>query len=195
MLYMSKSRVFAMLIVIAVFLQPSMAESASPQHPVGTRVLAELSTNGVSEALELIGQEVDLDENWLDKVDSGFPAAAGGLARLLRKMDVADRYDLLHKWTMPTESRKTIRIFASPVPRSAPPEVFARALRERPREDVFAIARIGSVRGVYCTGWQLVQAAYELGRLSNLKSELESLNSQNIQNADVLLMLAKLEFG
>ena len=93
---------------------------------------------------------------------------------------------------MPAENRKSVRILTTPVPQEAPPSPFARTLGERPRTDSFAIASVGDVGGLFSSGWMLVQAADEVGRLSRLTAELERLSAQRVSNADVLLLLAQL---
>jgi hypothetical protein len=78
------------------------------------------------------------------------------------------------------------------VPQVAPPKAFARALGERPRDTSFPISSIGEVRGLFSTGWSLVRAADEAGRLRQLTRELEQLTADKIPNADSLLLLAQL---
>lgn len=173
------------LIVVAI-------GSVLPGDAQGTGVFQQLRNKDLEGALETLGTYHDLGFFWERDRRDAIPAFVGGVSRLLAQEDEADQYDLLYQWTMPTESRQNIRIFTSPVPHVAPPENFARVIRERPRKTSFEVASINGIRGLYCTGWNLVNLADSLGRLDRLTIELEELNQQQIPDADVLLLLAKM---
>ena len=79
-----------------------------------------------------------------------------------------------------------------PVPTDAPPKVFARSLGERPLDSTFAVASVGPVRGFFCSGWMLVKAADEIGRLARLRSTLEEHERAEVAGSKELLMLAQL---
>ena len=126
---------------------------------------------------------------------TALPSAAAGVFRLLSQESADDQYEWLSKWTLPTESRRNVRLLATPVPTDAPPKAFARELGERPRDSSFPIASVGSMNAFFCSGWMLVEAADEVGRLSRLRSELEELTKQNVQGARELFVLSHLTGG
>jgi hypothetical protein len=74
----------------------------------------------------------------------------------------------------------------------APPDVFARALGERPRANAFPVPNVGGVDGLFSTGWLLVRAASESGRLRRLTTELDELAKTNVPQAEDLLLLAQI---
>jgi len=158
----------------------------------GVTILKQLQKKNVAQALETLGAAAEAADIWAADDTQGLAAVGGGLYRALAQLDEAEQYTLLYEWSMPTAERKRVRIFTTYVPRDAPPEIFARLLRERPRETSFAVSSIGGVPGLFSTGWTLVQAADELGRLNRLTIELEELAGQDVPNAEVLLMLARL---
>lgn len=165
--------------------------SCNAQEP-GLTILKQLQEKNVEQALQTLGAVSGTMEVWWSDDEHGLAAAGGGLYRALVQLDEDEQYNLLYQWSMPTDERKTVRIFTTYVPHDAPPEVFARLLRERPRETSFAVSSIGGVPGFFSTGWTLVKAADGLGRLNRLTTELETLAQKEIPNADVLLMLARL---
>ncbi len=142
--------------------------------------------------LETLGAMHDAGISWSQDRGDAVPAFAGGTARLLAQEDEGVQYDRLYQWTMPNKTRRSVRVLTSPVPHHAPPETFARVLRERPRETSFEVSSMGGIRGLFCSGWKLVALAEKRGRLDRLTVELEELNRQNVPDADVLLLLAKI---
>ena len=133
-----------------------------------SRRLAEVSheylrAGELGDALKVLAEAADLNLLPAEDQDDGLASAASGLHRRIAALNAEERFDLLHKWSMPTESRRTVRALASITPTQAPPAVFARALGERPRRDSFAIPKIGEVHGLFSTAWMLVQAADEAG--------------------------------
>ena len=131
-----------------------------------------------------VGQPVSLIE------DESFASACAGLNRALAQSDFEAQYDLLRKWSIPEGSPPKIRHLLALVPTVAPPAEFARALGERPRAHSFPAASIGQVRGIYSSGWSLVVAARESGRLKRLTTELSLLVDQKVPGADLLLALS-----
>jgi hypothetical protein len=158
----------------------------------GVAALQHLRDADAGKALESLGAAADAIRNVHPKEDEGVAAAAGGLYRALHQLDEGEQFDLLYKWTMPTESRKTVRLLTSVVPQVAPPKAFARLIGERPRDETFAVSSIGDIQGLFCSGWTLVKAADEIGRLTRLVTELEKLAADKVANADSLLLLAQL---
>jgi len=158
----------------------------------GTAALSHLRSDQVDQALVVLGEAVD-EHPQLSEVDSAdLAAAGGGLFRALSQRSTDEQYDLLHAWSVPGEERPAVRILTTPVPQHVPPVEFVRLLGERPRETVFPIAEVGGVRGLFCSGWMLVKSADDIGRLSRLTSELETLAAQGTPNADTLLLLARI---
>jgi len=77
----------------------------------------------------------------------------------LAALGAEERFELLQAWSMPTDSRRTVRVLTTITPTIAPPDVFARALGERPRRDSFPVATVGDIQGLFSTAWELVKAA------------------------------------
>ena len=165
--------------------------SGSAQRPSPV-LFQQIREKNLEASLESLGEIQDAGIFWSRDRADAIPAAIGGIARLLSQEREEDQYELLHKWTMPTPTRNTVRVLTSPVPHDAPPEIFARVLRERPRKTSFEVSSMNGIRGLYSTGWKLVSLAEELGRLDRLTTELEELNQQKVPDADVLLLLAKM---
>ena len=183
-------------VVSPVFAQESSTivvdDSLQKTRAAGVAALEYLRDDDVEKALESLATAADVIKNVHPTEDEGVAAAAGGLYRTLRQLDEGEQYDLLHKWTMPTESRKTVRLLTTVVPQVAPPKAFARLIGERPRDETFVVSSIGDIQGLFCSGWTLVKAADEIGRLTRLVTELEKLAADKVPNADSLLLLAQL---
>lgn len=125
------------------------------------------------------------------------PLSQGGAAlhRALAQLSSQERFDLLNRWSISVEPNPRVRQFVVLVPTVAPPSEFARVLGERPRAQSFAVASIGGVRGVFSTGWELVIAARESGRLKRLMADLRPLVDKRSPNAELLMMLAQIADG
>lgn len=155
-------------------------------------ILEQLRNDDIEPALNAFGELVDSwDDITIDTL-AGVPAVLGGIARELSQLDEGERYDLLLKWTMPTDSRQTVRLITLPVPQAAPPKVFAREIGERSRDETFAVSQIDGLPGIFSTGWMLVRTADELGQLSRLQLTLDELVSNDIPNAKALALLSRL---
>jgi hypothetical protein len=138
------------------------------------------------------GEAADLDVPIRGGFDNGFSTVAAGLNRRLAALDSEERYELLHEWSMPTEARQSVRVLEAFVSTEAPPNVFARALGERPRDESFSIANVADVSGLFSSAWELVVAADDAGRLRRLKTDLERLAERDVPNADHVLLLARI---
>src|SRR5262245_28818434 len=119
------------------------------------------------------------------------PAVAGALNRRLQELSTEQRYELLYAWTMPTPQRRNVRVFTAQAPVDPPPDVFARALGERPRANAFPISEVGGVPGLFSTSWLLVKAAADSGRLRRLAAELSDLRNAKVPNAEHLWLLTQ----
>ena len=150
-----------------------------------------LRAGELSEALLVLGEAADLDVPLRKGLDNGWASAGGGLYRHLTARSSDERYELLHEWSMPTESRRAVRVLEAFVPTVGPPPVFSRVHGERPRDSSFAIAQVAGVSGLFSTAWELVTAADDAGRLRRLKAELERLAEQDVVNARHVLTLAR----
>lgn len=160
-----------------------------------TRALARECLNQLREddfrsALVTLGRAADLNPPLHFNEDDGLAPAVGGINRRLSQMDAAERFDVLQQWTLPGDGQ--VRMLSKVVPIEAPPKEFARAIQERPRESSFPIAEINGVRGLFSTGWLLVEAAEESGQLNSLTAKLEPLAEAEVRNAQPLLLLARL---
>ena len=151
-----------------------------------------LRAGELRQASLILGEAADLNLPFNDAKDSGLGSAAAGWHRRLATLDAEDRFELLRDWTMPTESRMSVRVLTALTPIDAPPAIFARALGERSRRDSFAVPEVGGVRGLFNSAWQLVLAADESGGLRRLTGELSRLAADDVPNADFVLTLAKI---
>ena len=151
-----------------------------------------LREDRLADALDALGEAVDLAVPQRRGFDNRLGTASAGLHRRLVTLNSDERYELLREWSMPTESQPSVRVLEAFVPTEAPPIDFARALGERPRDSSFRVANVGEVSGLFSTVWELVRAADEAGRLRRLTAELEELAAQDIANAPHVLMLARI---
>jgi len=176
----------------SVFAQELADQSLQVSRASGSAALEHLANDEVEKALDSLGAAADAIRNLHPTEDEGVAAAAGGLFRAMNQLDEGERFDLLYKWSMPTDSRKTVRLLTTVVPQVAPPKAFARIIGERPRDETFAVSSVGDIRGLFSSGWILVKSADEIGRLRRLVTELEKLAADKVPNADTLLLLAHL---
>jgi hypothetical protein len=172
--------------------QEAVDQSLQVSRASGIATLEHLRDDEVEKALDALGPAADAIRNIHPTEDEGVASAAGGLFRAMNQLDEGERFDLLHKWSMPTDSRKTVRLLTTVVPQVAPPKAFARIIGERPRDETFAVSSVGDIHGLFCSGWVLVKAADDIGRLRRLVTELEGLAADKVPNADTLLLLAQL---
>ena len=150
--------------------------AASRRHGAAAlQAVQALQSKDVAAALKALGEAADSSRVIHPRENDGRSAAAGGLHRALAQLSSDEQFDLLYAWSMPSESRPAVRILTAITPHDAPPKEFARVLRERPRDTSFPISQIGGVRGLFSTGWALVVAADDIGRLRRLTAELEQL--------------------
>jgi hypothetical protein len=146
----------------------------------------------LTHALEILGEAVDLGLPYDESKDDGLASAAACLHRRLSMLDAEKRFEMLHEWSMPTESRSNVRVLTTITPTLVPPAVFARALGERPRRDSFMAPAIGDIRGLFCSSWELATAADDTGNLRRLTSDLEQLADNEVPNARLTLLLARI---
>ena len=149
----------------------------------------------LNDALAVAGEAVDLNVSETNIVATGLGSLAAGLHRQLATLDTQQRFELLRDWSMPTKERKHVRVLSTLVPGDSPPSVFARALGERPRDDSFSVSTIGGFRGLFSSGWLLVESARDAAALRDLTTRLVALAEQNVPNARFVLTLAQLAAG
>ena len=146
----------------------------------------------LADAMAVLGEGADLNLPFDEKADDGLGSAAAGWHRRLMALDPEERFELLHKWSMPRQTRHSVRVLNAITPTDAPPSVFARTLGERPRGDSFAAPEVGDVSGLFSSAWELVTAADDAGTLRRLTSELSQLADDDMPNAHLALTLAKI---
>lgn len=102
--------------------------------------------------------------------------AALTLYRALSDLSPEDRYEVLAKALL----ENTTDLMSDPVltTASAPPAEFARAIRQRPSENVFAIPQVGSVKGWLWLEYELIRTAIESGRAVDLSRRIEAIESE-----------------
>ena len=187
----------ATLLILCLATSLTGAEATSPPSPTRIRqlasaALAQLRADDLPQAMNSLGEAADLADSVSPEEDTGLAAAAAGLHRELRQQTAGARYKLLYEWTMPTESRRTVRVLTSLVPQVAPPKIFTRAIYERPRDNSFPISQINGVDGIFSTAWLLLHAAGECGWLGRLTNEFAALAAEDVPNAQYVLTLAEI---
>jgi hypothetical protein len=150
--------------------------------------LKHLRNDDLSQAMTAIGQATDLS----DLNDSRFASVAAGFHRHLAQHAADERFELLYEWSMPTESRASVRALTTITPTDGPPDVFARALGERPRRDSFPVPKVSGINGLFSTAWELVEAADACGRLRRLAADVSKLVEGDIAGAKHLLVLIQI---
>lgn len=154
--------------------------------------LAQLRGDDLPRAMITLGTATDMAVGLSPEDDSGLPPAAAGWHRRLAQRNADERFELLYEWSMPTQSRRTVRVLTTLVPHDAPPKAFARAVGERPRDNSFSVSEINGVDGLFSTAWLLVKSAEETGRLRRMIAELTELAAAGVPTADYLLTLAQI---
>ncbi len=145
-------------------------------------VAAEFARAGQwADTLDTLGQFVDAPS--FEGGDPSLGTVLTSLAIELAKAPARDRYERLKTWTMPTKTRKSIRMLASFAPRETPPRSFG-AFSTEPFDD-----------GVVSTSGLLIDAARAAGKLDELLQETRELVDKKVENADALWLLAELARG
>ena len=166
--------------------------TTAPTRSYAQQVLPPLRQRNPEVAIQAFDALIDQALPLGDLVYSDLPSAAAALNRSLAQQSSSDVFDWLSKWTLPTAERKRVRMLTVPVPMDAPPKVFARSISERPRDTTFAIASVGPVEGLWCSGWMLLQAANDLGQLPAIRVTLKQMVDQQIAGAEPLYVLSQL---
>ena len=155
------------------------------------KVAAEALNAGlVDDALESMGQVADIPYSRYGTVSDGEVVPL--LLRLIEQRPAAERYELLHKWSMPTANRKSIRLLAGFVNEASPPSAFGSFPLVAPA----GLTSRGDGAGVASTTGLLIASAAEAGKLDALAAEVEELATQKVENAGflrTLILLARNE--
>jgi hypothetical protein len=193
-------RVFAFVLLVVVT-SPGLAQQALPD-PAAARLaatrkfavqsLAQLHTGKLETAMSLLGQATSQPPRMLLVDDEHLGPPSAGVFRTLSQRDAAEQFERWREWSLPTKDRQSVRLLTTLVPQDSPPKDFARTLGERPRDSAFPIAEVNGIRGLFSSGWLLIVAAEEIGRLPRLITELEALARNDVPNAKSLLLLARL---
>jgi hypothetical protein len=117
---------FALLLsqlAIGVFAQSAFDASRLEVYEHSRRLAQDvhkhLRDDQLKDAMEVLGKATDLDAPIGQGIDNGLASAAGGVYRHLAALDSDQRYELLHDWSMPTDSRRTVQVLTSIVPTAA----------------------------------------------------------------------------
>ncbi len=151
-----------------------------------------LRVGQLNEAMTVLGEAADRNPPPENRTVAGLAGVAAAWNRRLAALDADQRFASLREWSLPTETRRTVRVLASLVPQDAPPKAFARAIGERPRDHSFPVSEINGIDGLFSTAWLLVKSAEETGRLRGLIAELTALSEQGVPAADEVLSLARI---
>ncbi|MBS0202102.1 MAG: DUF1583 domain-containing protein [Planctomycetes bacterium] len=151
------------------------------------KIAAEYSrANQQSEALDCLGQHADLvvSRNY---GDDG-PGRAGAMVlSMLAKLPAEEQYALLKAWSLPVEQRKSVRVITALVPEDHAPGPFDRLRGSIPRGPFET--------QLFSTAELLVNSAREVGKLEELRSELQPHAAENVENAPFLLLLTRIVQG
>ena len=143
----------------------------------------------VEDALRLLGLYEDMPASryWGNPSFDALPL----LFRLIQIRPAADRYAMLHAWTMPAENRKSVRNMAEFVGMDVPPKIFAAiAPLSAPK-----ILPSGDGFGLVSTAGMLIESAREVGKLDELTREIREAADQKIENAESMRLLVALARG
>ncbi len=134
------------------------------------------------DAMEALGQSAD-SPNLPSQGTVPAPVALLAVARHLATLPPLERYEKLRAWTMPNDSRATIRSSAALAPVDLPPESFGRSMP------------IGDGSGLVSTLELLVLAAKEAGKLDDLAGEVRQAVEKKREDAETLRTLVEIARG
>ncbi|WP_254508225.1 DUF1583 domain-containing protein [Anatilimnocola floriformis] len=147
-----------------------------------TRVVNHIAQAGDARlTLDYLGRFADLPSPTQSYGDAGYDLSLLHLTWQLQALPAAERYVLLKEWTLPTETRRSVRFVAGFSAGLQVPEVFL------PTE----IAKRGPAPsiGLLSNFSQLVNTAEELGKLDELKQLTEQAIASKLKNAEALATL------
>ncbi|HEY7326851.1 MAG TPA: DUF1583 domain-containing protein [Gemmataceae bacterium] len=136
----------------------------------------------LGDALDLFGVAADApSEQRARTPDNMLHNLLAAFARQLSKHPVPQRYQILKTWTLPTNTRQSVRILAGFVPVQTPPSALGQFIS--PSDGVVSLPEL------------LIEAARQAGRLAELTAEVQKLAAKKVENADVLYALIQLAEG
>jgi hypothetical protein len=147
------------------------------------RFATEAARNNIpSIAADYLGRVADFDAKQYSAPDVTFPLAI--VATEYAKLPAKERYEAWRDWTMPTESRRTVRCLAYRVPANEIPDGFV-------PED--APVTQGQLDSGLCNLSELIKAAREAEMLAELSTLAIKANEEKLPNGDFLWMLIQAE--
>lgn len=146
-----------------------------------------------ADALEVLGRMADIT------VTSNYGRSNRGLAtartlELLEAVQPAERYQALLDWSMPKDTRKSIRLLVAPTMPQSPPALFV-------PESAGAVARNDDPASSdrLSTASALIAAARDCGKLDELAQRVQALaaakDAQKVENAEDLLIMVEAARG
>ena len=175
---------------------PSGSElSRQRRQEIGRTVLSLLREAHIEQALKSLESVADEATQIAFFDEDGLSSACAGLHRAMSQLSSDAQFDLLSKWAMPIDAPQRVRVITAIVPTIAPPAEFARALGERPRKNSFEVSAISHVDGIFDSGWSLVRAARDSGRLKQLITKLGPLAETKVPGVERLLAMAQIADG
>lgn len=147
-------------------------------------VAAAYARNGQrTDSLDILGRHADLP------VTSDYgeqPIGLSGAVILygLSELKPEEQYAVLKPWSLPTTDRRSVRMMSGLVAGDAAPTVFDSVRDGTPR--------LSTRPQVFSTAELLVRSANAIGKLDELRREIEPLAAENIENAQFLLLLTRL---
>lgn len=148
-------------------------------------------------ALEMLGQASDFEDP--DYRSGAIDAnTAAAFERLALQLPVEERFDALLKWTLPSGTRKNVRIIAGPISEESPPAVFEHVSGGNANEESvnqFELARSGPFPCVVSSVDLLIDSARATGQLDKLKEDVRAFVDKKAPNADILMILCEAATG
>ena len=139
-------------------------------------IAGEAASNGlISISLDMMGRATDFDTSRYGKIDLSLPLAK--IVQHSRSIKPLERYSLWADWTLPTETRRTIRNVAEIITNSDIPNSLAPNYRR-----LASLADSGLVWNLT----ELVDAAKQAGKLDELRQRFNEASSDKIPKAEVL---------
>jgi hypothetical protein len=158
---------------------------------LGVVALELLRAGQTADALNAIAEQADISVTRYGDLGGGF---GWQLARELARIPAAQRYHLLHDWTLPSDTRLSLRVLTEFIPVDRPPAAFAALVGEDPAR-AFAAPGQGIAGDVFSTASVLLDAAREVGRLDELAVKCNELAASEVENARELAFLAEMARG
>ncbi len=155
------------------------------------RVAAEFARAGLwTDALEWLGRFVDAPT-----YSGGDPTPGDVLTLLARQLTgkpARERYEALKTWSLPTPTRRMVRLLAALVPTDRPPASFDKL---QATGNAPPISNDSASGPLISTATSLIDAAVEAGTLEELAKEANAAAAAKVENGEVLALLVELARG